>query len=385
MRECVKVYICAGEMSGDRLGAYFMNEFSRYSTAYAHSIRWMGMGGKDMQASAPGSLRDMAAVQAAGFAELLPKAPGIVSAYLAQHRVIRRERPDLAVLVDYPDFNLRLARSLHRMRIPILYYGAPQCWAWRSSRTEKLKKMVSRLAVLFPFEEKWFVDRGVNAVFVGHPLAMEEKPMPTLRDEKTEFGQERETAFNSVPFEIGIFPGSRAHEVESILPVQLKAAEKLRVFSVKPFRFSIVAASGRRMQIDRIQQRAGIRLPYSSMDDRCDLAWCAAGTVTLELALLGIPWILTHRLNRVSHLMVKRSIGVDHLGMPNILLGRRVAPELVQNKLTAGGLARTTLDLLADGEHMQRIRESWQGLGGLLKGRGELVSVGKLGLDLLRK
>lgn len=338
-----------------------------------------------MQASAPGALQDMASVQAAGFAELLPKTPSIVSAFLTQHSVIRRERPDLAVLVDYPDFNLRLARSLRRMRIPILYYGAPQCWAWRPSRTEKLKKMVSTLAVLFPFEEKWFADRGVNAVFVGHPLAMEEKPRVTLRAEKTESGQERETVLKNAPFEIGIFPGSRAHEVESILPVQLNAAEKLRVFSARPFRFSIVAASGRRRQIDRIQQRAGIRLPYSSMNDRCDLAWCAAGTVTLELALSGIPWILTHRLSRVSHLMVKRSIRVDHLGMPNILLGRRAAPELVQKKLTAGRLARTTLDLLADGERMKRIRESWQGLGSLLKGHGEVVSVGKLGLDLLQK
>ena len=346
MTKSLRVFICAGEASGDCLGGWFMENFGRLAESKGQKVSWLGMGGPDMQARAQNSLTDMSAVQTAGMVELLPRLPEVLRRYLRLKRLAAESKPDLAVLVDFPDFNLRLAGFIHERGIPVLYYVAPQLWAWRPGRIEILKRSVDGLAVLFPFEEDWFRARGVAAFYVGHPL-LETIPEPGL---ETDWGEN---------ITIGLFPGSRTHEVEAILPVQLAAARLLDGQTPDSLSFQIHAAAGRETQIMRIQKESGSDFNCVGGGYDCDMAWCAAGTATLELALAGVVWLLTHRVRRLSYWMARRWISTACLAMPNILLKRMVAPELVQNDCRPEAIARHTVRLLSDGGERRRIRRAW--------------------------
>jgi len=360
------VFISAGETSGDRLGAGLMrNE----RDLFGHDTTFIGMGGPLMRAEQPGTLLDMKAVQAAGLIEITPKLIGIVRTFVTLKHLVKEKKPDLAILIDFPDFHLRLASDLKAKGIPVLFYGAPQAWAWRPERAKIIKERVDALAVLFPFEEAWFRRRGINAYFVGHPV-FDAEPRWNFRGGKRDFV-------------IGLFPGSREHEVSAILPVQLEAARILKKTSL-PFRFRLFSAPGREKQNERLQRDLGFIVEAGKEDDALDLAWCAAGTVTLELACSEIPWILTHRIHPLSYQLVKRKIQVPNLGLPHVILGKKVAPELVQSKCLPLPLLRETVRLYYDERWRSQIREEWRRMKSEVNS-AKAMNLTKLAASFLRK
>lgn len=342
----IRVFISAGETSGDRLGAHFMARFERAAHSRGFDVVWTGQGGPSMGALARGSLEDMAAVQSAGLFELLPKAPAILLGFRRLLRGIERNGADLAVLVDFPDFNLRLAPRIKKRGTPLLYYVAPQLWAWRPGRVSMLRRNVDALAVLFPFEENWFRKRGVNAFFAGHPL------VDSIPDRGPTTGR-------GGPFGLGLFPGSRGHEVNEILPVQLEAARDLCRLKNAFVSVKIHPAPGRLEQIGNIQRKVGTSFPLAAPGDTPDLALCAAGTVTLELALMGTPFVLTHRVNRLSYEIAKLFVNSEYLAMPHVLLDEAATPELIQRACTKENILKEVLVFVNNPELLSRVRRRY--------------------------
>ncbi len=363
------IFICTGDLSGDRLGAIAMEQLENLGQLHHNSFRYSGMGGQLMCRVAPG-LMDQQHVQAAGLMELLPQVGRILKGYRRLQAVFRNDPPDLAILIDFPDFNLRLARSLKRKGVPVLYYGAPQAWAWREGRASRMKNAVDKLAVLFPFEESWFRQRGISTAYVAHPLA---KRIPWRPAKKQVDKNVR----------IGLYPGSRTHEIEAIFPIQLQAAKTLRIISSRKIEFAVVAAKGREKALQAMLQRADIDCELLHETQAFDLAWCAAGTASLELTLRGIPWILTHRVHPLSYRLASRMIRTPDLGMAHILLKRRVAPELVQQSCNATNIARHSHDLLEDARKREEIIACWKQVREMLSETPQTHSVASLAFDML--
>ncbi|RJO73863.1 MAG: hypothetical protein C4523_01620 [Myxococcales bacterium] len=368
MGRTLNVFISAGETSGDRLGSTLIADLQKLAHAEDERIEWRGMGGPAMRAYAA-TLFPTEQAAAAGLAELLPRAASVLRAYRRLAALAGERRYEVAVLIDFPDFNLRLAPILKRRGTPILYYGAPQLWAWRPGRVEALRRRIDRLAALFPFEAEWFSTRGIDTVFVGHPAAA----LPW-----------REKAANGPPWRIGLWPGSRRHEVETILPRQLAATRLLNTRSPGRFSFAIHVAPGCEAPIAALQNRAETSWPLADETTVDDMAWTAAGTAATELACRGAPFILTHAVHPLSFALARRLVSVRHLAMPNLMAGRTVAPELVQGAFTPEALARETLRLADFPGLVKRQRETWREVRRALAAPPGAPSAAELAWNLAR-
>ncbi len=376
MKTAFHIFISAGETSGDRLGRVAIQSIDRALSALGRDVRWSGLGGAQMRhavASGRGQLDDMTEVQAAGLVELLPSLPRLAKKGIALRKRLASHPPDLAILVDFPDFNLRLASACKKQSVPVLMLGAPQCWAWRPRRVRRLRAVIDRLAVLFPFEEEWFRSRDANARFIGHPLAQQLADEPEPEERRN--GAEK-------AWRIALYPGSRSHEIEANLPLQLDALRLMQRAgeAIDP---AIVAAPNMLDRVWRILEDRDSRIRLAKAEEPADLAWCAAGTASLELALRNRSFILTHRVHPVSFELARRLVRIDHVAMPNILAGRRVAPELLQKHFQPERLARESWRLLYDAERRRAMRREWRRLREELTARDPAVELARLALELL--
>jgi len=346
MKKKLTVFISTGEISGDIIAENMMAKIVSLAMAFETEIEFCGMAGDKIVNAFDGCLFSNNTVQSAGLIELVPKLKSIRKAYKKLLVELDQHRPDLAILIDFPDFNMKLAKEISNRGIPLLYYVAPQCWAWRKNRVEVLKNTADKLAVIFPFEKKWFLEHGLDCLLCQHPVV-----------ERIKYC---ETKMQPGVIRLGLFPGSRVHEISKILPVQLEAVEKLSKISDDRIEPIVVAAEGRKKLIEEILRVKHSEVDVSEQYLEMDLAWCAAGTVTLELAMRGVPWILTHKVNRISYMIAKNFIKTEYLGMPNILLERKIAPELVQKDCNPDKIVRQTIRLLTDSERMATIKEHWK-------------------------
>jgi lipid-A-disaccharide synthase len=291
--------------------------------------------------------KDIAVV---GLAEVVTHLPKIWSRFRKLLRAVDAARPDAAVLIDFPDWNLRLARELHRRHIPVIYYVSPQLWAWRPNRIEQIRRYVRKMLVIFPFEEAWYRERGVAAEYVGHPLADQEPPqnVPPLRSPQTP---------------IAILPGSRAKEIALNLPTMLQASRALG----KEYQFVIPVAStvSAKWMVDLIHrsvgQDPGINLKLES-DARMVLAQAraamvASGTATVEAALIGTPFVMVYRVSPLTWKLGRRLVNVPFFAMPNLIAGREVVPELVQENFTPDSVVERMNQIIPDGPGRQSMRD----------------------------
>lgn len=280
-------------------------------------------------------------VSVVGLAEVLTHLPKIYSQFNMLVKEIDRRKPDVAVLIDFPDWNFRLAKQLHKRGIPVIYYVSPQLWAWRPGRIEQVKKYVKKMLVIFPFEEPWYRERGVDAEYVGHPLVDVPKPqVPHLRSPQTP---------------IGLLPGSRQKEIAMNLPTLLHAARQLG----KDYQFFLPVAStiNSRWIIDTIHRvlgdSPGVNLKLEN-DARLVLAqsraaMVASGTATVESTLIGTPFVMVYRVSPVTYKVGRGMVKVPFFAMPNLIAGREVVPELVQDKFTPENVAARMKEIIRDG------------------------------------
>src|SRR5213593_2495602 len=326
-----RIYVSAGEPSGDAHAAAVVTALRRRLPAAAFEA----FGGPSLEAAGATVLDRMERMSVVGFVEALWKLPAHFRLLARVREAFRTKRYDLAILVDYPGYHLRAAAAAHAAGVPVLYYIAPQLWAWAPGRVRRLAA-VSRLAVILPFEETFFRDHGVPATFVGHPLR-DRPPPPARAEARRALGLDPERPV------LGLFPGSRAQEVRRLWPAFRGAAE--RVLAERPVVQVVVAGTSRA----RYPHPGAIRIHWG--DPRpvfaaADAGLCKSGTTTLEAALADVPMAIAYRLNPVSFAIAIRVLRVPHVGLVNLIAGQEVAPEFLQGAVTPQALAETILPLL---------------------------------------
>ena len=339
------VMIVAGEVSGDIHGGNMLREL----LVIRPEVQAFGVGGDRLVANGLKAVATTDELAHMGLVEVVRELPRIRR--LMQRLVVeaRDRRPALAVLVDSPDFNLRLAARLRSLGIPVVLFVSPQLWAWRRGRVRKVRRLSREVLCILPFEVRFYHEHGVPARYVGHPL-VDEIARAGLADQPSAPRDGR----------LGLLPGSRAMEVRQLLPVMLEAARRLPPDTVDEL--VLVEAPGMGAEVDRVLAASvpDARLRRVRGEERrrdlaaCTLAWTASGTATLECALLGVPMVVGYRLQSLSYALARILVRVPHVALVNLIAGRRVAPELLQADWEPGRLAAVTRQLLGDGIDAQR-------------------------------
>jgi len=340
MSRPLRVAIIAGEASGDMHGAALVKALRRRVPA----LEVWGIGGTQLQAAGMRLLVDMRSVSTMGFVETFGVIGRIIGAYRRVVRFFDEQRPDLAVLIDYPEFNFRVARQAKRRGIPVFYFIGPQVWAWRRGRVRTIKRLVDKMAVVFPFEPALYNDGRTVAEFIGHPLL--DVVTATRRREETRqrYGVRPDARM------LALLPGSRKKEIRYLLRPLCAAGEQLVAEGWQP----VVALASSLNLADLSAELNGAIPAFPIAEDdtynvvaAADAAVVASGTATLETALLGCPMVIVYRMARLTHWLARRLVQVDWIGMPNIILQQGVFPELIQAEATPDAIAAAVRGLEA--------------------------------------
>ncbi len=334
----------SGEASGERYGGMLVRALRERLL-----LDWFGLGGDEMQASGVELLahaRDLAVV---GLTEVVTGLPRFLRIFRRVLRETERRRPRFAVLIDFPDFNLRLARQLKDRGIPVIYYVSPQLWAWRPGRIRALKQTVNHMLCIFPFEEPIYREAGVPATYVGHPLVDIARQTKSREEFLCGLGLNPRRGGRPV---MALLPGSRLREIRHHLPTLLEAAAQLEATHGVEFllaQASTVEAEGLAPLLRAHQMGKRIRIVEGDVYNcvgSADLAIVSSGTATVEAALLGTPMIVIYRVSRVSAAVLRRWVRTPHYSMVNLIAGRAVVPELIQERFTAQAVVREAAALL---------------------------------------
>jgi lipid-A-disaccharide synthase len=333
------ILISAGEASGELYGAQLMESLRRLES---RPMNFFGLGGERMRSAGCETVIDSRDVAVVGLAEVVKHLPSIYKRFRDLLREVDKRKPDVAVLIDFPDFNFRLARELYRRGIPVVYFVSPQLWAWRQGRIKLVQKYVKKMLVIFPFEEKFYRDRGVTVEYVGHPLADVADAVPS-RDEYA-----RANGLDPAKQWIALLPGSRRQEIKRNLQTMLKAAMQLG----PDFEFILPVAS----TLTKGWIHAQITEPHICLvqDAPAALAHArasivASGTATVEAALAGNPFVVVYRVSPLTYTFGRHLVSVPHYAMANLIAEKRVAPELIQGDFTAKNIVKHLRELIPDG------------------------------------
>jgi lipid-A-disaccharide synthase len=378
------IFISAGEASGEHYGALLIEALKRQLAAAGQTVAFFGMGGERMVASGLERIvrsEDMAVM---GITEVVRHLPRIYAEFRKLKRAIRDRRPDVAVLIDFPDIHLKLAEQFHRLGVPVIFFVSPQLWAWKKRRINRVRKYVTRMLVIFPFEEAFYRDRGVEAEFVGHPLA--ELPLPAISREQ--FAEEN--ALDPETTWIALLPGSRPKEIRGNLPEMIETAwtlvERPRRGG-REFRFLLPLAptlnAVQRAEVKTLLDKHGDGLPIVLVEDAREALYhartsvVASGTATVEAALIGNPFVVVYRVSPLTYAIARRVVTVPHVAMANLIAGKRVVPELIQNDFTAAKIVQQIERLLPDGAPRESMMKELKAVGASLRSRqGEMAEEG---------
>jgi lipid-A-disaccharide synthase len=337
-----KVLISAGEPSGDLYAAGLVDALRRRRP----DLQFFGCAGPRMQKAGVRAVVDAHSLAVVGLVEVLAHIPRIYGEYRKLLDAARAERPELAILTDSPDFNLRVARRLKKLGIPVFYLVAPQVWAWRKGRLPMMRRTIHRLLCIFPFEPEFFARHGIDAVYIGHPLTRLVQPSASRAELRRRFGIP-----DGAPL-VALLPGSRSGEAARHLPILLETVERVRGLTKCAPRFILAVPPGTVPLGSNFRERisaASIQLLEEKTWDVlvcADVALAASGTVTIEACLLGTPMVTFYRVNNLSWWMGKALVRVPFYSMVNLVAGRKIVPEFIQDQMTAENLARETVALL---------------------------------------
>ncbi len=341
-----KVLLVAGEASGDVHGAELVAALRRLDP----DVEVYGVGGDRLRQAGMHILVDTASVATMGIVETFGMLGRILATYRLLKRFLIEERPALVILIDYAEFNMFLAKRVKRLGIPVFYYIAPQVWAWRRGRVKKIAERVDRLAAIFPFEPKLYNNDRPLAEFIGHPLFELVRATRSREETLARYGLDP-----SRPL-LALLPGSRKKEIRLLLPPALAAAQRLAREG-----WQAVLVLAHTLSPHDVAAVLGGALPQIPIveDDTynlvqaADAALVASGTASLETALLGRPMVIMYRVSPLTFAVARRLVSVEHIGMPNIVLGRRVFPELLQADVTCDKLVEAVHDVMRRKEEVQ--------------------------------
>jgi lipid-A-disaccharide synthase len=374
------IFISAGEASGEHYGALLVTSLRKRLAQAGQSATFFGMGGERMQAAGLERIVRAEEMAVMGLTEVLRHLPHIYRELQRIKQSIRQRRPVVAILIDFPDLHFRVARELHSLGIPVVFFVSPQLWAWKKHRIKFVQKYIDRMLVIFPFEEPYYRERGVQAEFVGHPLA--EMPLPAISREK--FASEND--LNPSSTWIGLLPGSRAKEIRELLPEMLHAAGALArnrrdQDHDEPQFLLPLAPTLNPSQRNMVQQTVENGKEYLTIrlveDARAALfharaSVVASGTATVEAALIGNPFVVVYRVSPLTYAIAKRVVKVPHVAMANLIADKRIVPELIQDDFTAANIVQQVEQLLPDGPPRQSMMEELAHMRALLHtGRAE--------------
>jgi lipid-A-disaccharide synthase len=371
--------LVVGEASGDIHGAGLVDALWKRDP----TLKIFGVAGERLQQTHFETLFSVSRLTGMGLVELAGNFKNLWQAYRLLRRALRERRPSLLVLIDFPEFNLRLAKLARQLALPVLYYVSPQVWAWRRQRVRQIARWVDRMAVVFPFEVPFYRQHGVDVSFVGHPLL-----------EDIHVNESRETVLGRLSLDparptIALLPGSRRREVEYHLPVMLQAAARLQRESAVQF-LCVRAATVDPAMIEAELKRESVRIPMVE-DNRydavnaSDLAWVASGTATLETALLLKPMIVVYRLAVLTYLIARWLVKVDHVAMVNLIADKRVVPELIQSEFNADRLIEESRLLLNDRERYRSVVDELSRLREKLGSPGAAERVADLAFSMMQQ
>ncbi|HTA24573.1 MAG TPA: lipid-A-disaccharide synthase [Terriglobales bacterium] len=335
----MRILISAGEASGEMYGAQLMGALLRRQP----SLQFFGVGGDRMRATGCYTVVDARDLAVVGITEILSHLPKIYGLFRKLIAAADAHPPDLAVVIDSPAFNWRVARQMHKRGIPVVYYVCPQFWAWRQGRVRLLRKYIDKALVIFPFEEKFYRDRGVDTTFVGHPLADIARPQISRRDYAAQHALDLAKAW------ITLMPGSRMKEVRMNLPTILESAAKLGPGN--EFLLPVAPTLDRTWLESLIGKYPPVHLVPEALPalahSRAGII--ASGTATVEAALMGTPFVMVYRVSPLTYLLGRSRVKVPHFAMVNLIAGKEVVPELVQQDFTAEKVMAEIVKILSDG------------------------------------
>ena len=372
-----RVMICAGEASGDLHGASVAEALKKM----APNIELLGMGGANMRSASVEIVYDIADIGVMGFVEVMWNLPKFfrLRDYLSE--VMDQRRPDVVVLIDYGGFHMALASVAKKKNIPVVYYICPKAWVWGKWRAKAIAGWVRRVAAIFPFEAEIYAQAGASVEFVGHPLVDIVKPSMSREEAYRYFGADSQRPL------LLLLPGSRFQEVESLLEVVLAAAQKIRQ-QIPNCQFYLPLAPT--IPIERIEsvvQASGVPVVFTrnstyNLMQIADCAIAASGTVTLEAALMELPSVIVYRVQTATYWLVRMVANVSHVGLPNIVVGRRILPELIQDAATADNVSNAALRLMMDPDARQQARRDLKEVRASLGEPGAVSRVAKIVLEV---
>lgn len=372
------IMIIAGEASGDMYGAGLVREMLKLHP----TLSFYGIGGKRMREEGVELLADASHMAVVGLTEAVSKLGSILTTMTKMKRSLDERRPDLVILIDYPDFNLSIAKAASARSIKVLYYISPQVWAWRQGRIRQIKKTVTQMAVILPFEVDTYRRHGFAVHYVGHPLL----DMIKMNDSKQALRTNLGLAENRMT--IGILPGSRLAEVKRLLPELLRAAALLvhdfpDVQCVLP-----LADTLKKSSVDEFITASGV--PVRVISGRTydviacsDLVLVASGTATLEVALLKVPMVIVYKVSLLSYVIGRLIVDVKNIGLVNIIAGKTIVPELIQGEASGERIAGEALSILNNGERKQDMIKALAELREKLGTPGAAARTAMLALDML--
>jgi len=375
-----RIMIVAGEASGDMHGAQLVKALRQLEP----DLDICGMGGEGLAAQGVEMLYDASRLAVVGIFEVVSHLYDIRRALKTLEQRLRNQPVDLLILIDYPDFNFILAKKAKRLGIPILYYISPQVWAWRAGRVKTIGKLVDRMAVILPFEKDFYQERGVKVDFVGHP-SIETVKTNTSRAEFLA----RHGINNPDVQVVGILPGSRKKEVGTMLPIFLETAQMLARENSELVFFLPLAPSLSVADLESnglancnldIKVISGERYDLMAA---CDVALAASGTVTLELAILNVPMLVSYRVSPITYLLGRRLIKVKHVSLVNLVAGKEVVPELLQQDAVPKKLHKALEELLNNRDAREKMLAHLAQVRNKLDKPGASKRVAQLALEMI--
>jgi len=376
----IKVLIVAGEASGDLHGSRLVTEMISLDPR----LRFYGVGGEKMKNAGVMLVADAAEMAVVGITEVLFKIKNVYKVYRRLKNSLTADSPSLIILIDYPDFNLLLARAAKKKGIPIIYYISPQVWAWRKRRVRLIARLIKKMIVIFPFEKKFYEDASVAVDFVGHPLLDSVHPRWSREEAFRQF------SLSPGVLTIGILPGSRMSEISRHLPPVLKALPLIAEKS-GPVQFIIPVAPGIALTDLKNMvgpQQATIRVVENNMYDVmhiADLLLVASGTATVEATIIGTPMIVIYRVSLLTYFLGRLLIKVKHIGMVNIIAGKRIVPELIQKELHPEKIARTVNGMVQDPSALAEMRQDLVAVREKIGNPGASARAARIIIDTLER